>query len=135
LRAAIAATPAFADAPVLIRSRQQPRIHVDQELNCQLLNDLMGARPMVQKSSGLAARLAEFFSVDASSERRAVKQRRIAVRGKRKLATQLLRTLSLPVLAVAGYKERRKGRRDGVAAPRDPAPQPVGELWHHGNDS
>jgi hypothetical protein len=57
------------------------------------------------------------------------------VRGKRKLATQLLRTLSLPVLAVAGYKERRKGRRDGMAAPRDPTAQPVGELWHHGNDS
>jgi hypothetical protein len=90
---------------------------------------------MSLKSSGLAARLAEFFSADASSERRAVKQRRIAVRGKRKLATQLLRTLSLPVLAVAGYKERRKGRRDGMAAPRDPTAQPVGELWHHGNDS
>jgi hypothetical protein len=89
---------------------------------------------MMQKSSGLAARLAEFFSADASSERRAVKQRRVAVHGKRKLATQLLKTLSLPVLAVAGYKERRKGRRAGVAAPRDPSPQPVGELWHHGND-
>jgi hypothetical protein len=95
----------------------------------------MGERPMTRNSSGLAARLADFFNFFSASNRRAAKERRTPDLGKRKLATQLLKTLSLPVLAVAGYQERRKRR--GTLATREPGPvpRPVGELWHLHEDS
>jgi hypothetical protein len=83
---------------------------------------------MAGKSIGLAQRLAEFFSAIPTPDRALAEPRRMSVLEKRRLASRLLGTLSVQVLAETGYQERR-ARPRGVTPPeRGPAPRPVGDL-------
>lgn len=84
---------------------------------------------MARKLSGLAARLADFLSVDMSFNRQAAQRRRIPPNEKRKLASQLLETLSLQVLAVTGYRERRTHRREMLATDRTSTLKPIGDSF------
>jgi hypothetical protein len=87
-----------------------------------------GERAMARKSSGLAKRLAAFFSAIPTPDPPAATPRRMSVLEKRRLASRLLGTLSVQALAETGYKERR-ARRRGVTPPeRGPSPRPVGDL-------